>query len=251
MTSSSQTVGDWSDTLPGVELEVRHGSARGTTYTLDGVDFLIGTVPGCDLRVVADPSVPAKSKNENAAVLCLIARHPAGASLRKLALTQPVLVNGQNISHCDLADGDRVQLGRVEIQVHIAPARFAPTDISAFSAADEGFQDSVRQLRQQVVAFQQEKESFERQKSELAEARLELADLRRQASTRDDADALEFGDDQDGSERRQRQRDRHEELERRSLEVTLRGQRLEKDRRLFEKRQKDVLAEWTAKNAEL
>ena len=39
------------ESLPEVVLEVRSGAGRAATYTLNHVDFLIGTVPGCDLRV--------------------------------------------------------------------------------------------------------------------------------------------------------------------------------------------------------
>ena len=77
MASQLQTASsaDWTEALPAVTLEVRQGTARSATFALDSVDFLIGSVPGCDLRLAADaPSV-----------LCLFARHPAGAVLRNFA----------------------------------------------------------------------------------------------------------------------------------------------------------------------
>ena len=77
---------EWTEWLPGVTLEVRQGGTRSATYALDGVDFLIGSVPGCDLRVAA----------ESAGVLCLFARHPEGVTLRKLTPTYSILVNGQS-----------------------------------------------------------------------------------------------------------------------------------------------------------
>ena len=61
---------DWVDLLPAVQLNVRQGSAHAATYVLDDMDFLIGSVAGCDLRLAAA---------DNAGVLCLLARHPAGA----------------------------------------------------------------------------------------------------------------------------------------------------------------------------
>src|SRR5208283_1012756 len=94
---------DWTEALPAVTLEVRQGGARSASYALDAVDFLIGSVPGCDLRLAAD----------GPGVLCLFARHPAGVVLRKLAPTQSILVNGQGVSVRELADGDRVQIGLV------------------------------------------------------------------------------------------------------------------------------------------
>jgi len=55
MASSTQTnsSADWPNPLPQVQLEVRQGGARPVAYALDGIDFLIGSVPGCDLRVAA------------------------------------------------------------------------------------------------------------------------------------------------------------------------------------------------------
>src|SRR5450755_3435032 len=72
-TSSSP---EWTELLPAVQLDVRHGGARSAAYALAEVDFLIGAVPGCDLRV----------PGEAASLLCLLARHPAGVTLRKLAV---------------------------------------------------------------------------------------------------------------------------------------------------------------------
>src|SRR5689334_20688332 len=102
-----------SEGLPSVILEVRQGATRSASYPMEGVDFLVGSVLGCDLRVAADA----------ASVLCLLARHPLGVTLRKLAPTQAILVNGQPASTRELRDGDRVQIGSIEIQVRItAPA---------------------------------------------------------------------------------------------------------------------------------
>src|SRR5208337_4249259 len=39
------------DALPPVRFEVRHGAARPTLHLLTDVGFLIGSVPGCDLRL--------------------------------------------------------------------------------------------------------------------------------------------------------------------------------------------------------
>jgi chromosome segregation ATPase len=100
--------------LPIVRLEVRAGNGRPTIYEVGDGGFLIGSVPGCDLRLPGANLAP---------VLCLIARHASGASLRKLVPVQPVIVNGRAVSSVYLADGDRVSLGAAEILVSItAPA---------------------------------------------------------------------------------------------------------------------------------
>src|SRR5258708_40338328 len=62
--------------LPVVRVEVRAGKAKPTVYEVGDGGFLVGGVPGCDLRLPG-PNLPP--------VLCLIARQPRGASLRKLA----------------------------------------------------------------------------------------------------------------------------------------------------------------------
>src|SRR5262249_28499009 len=73
------------EAMPGVRLEVRQGKGPATSYAVSEAGFVIGSVPGCDLRV------PGK---DLPAVLCLIARQPGRAILRKLAPTQAVLLNG-------------------------------------------------------------------------------------------------------------------------------------------------------------
>jgi hypothetical protein len=132
MPLSSQNIlsTDWTDALPSVQLEVRQGNARSATFALDAVDFLIGTVPGCDLRVAG----------EGAAVFCLFAKHPGGVSLRKLSPTQGIVVNGESVGQRELADGDRVQLGQIDILCRIAPGRAAPP------ASDETLERGKREF---------------------------------------------------------------------------------------------------------
>ena len=99
--------------LPVVRLELRHGAARPTSYDLSDVSFLIGSVPGCDLRLPGVNLPP---------VLCLIARQPGAVTLRKLAPALPLLVNGQPAAFATLAHGDRLTLGAVDVLVQIADA---------------------------------------------------------------------------------------------------------------------------------
>jgi chromosome segregation ATPase len=181
MASSTRTVStaDWAELLPDVQLEVRQGGTRPALYTLSEIDFLIGSATGCDLRISADTP----------AVLCLLARHPAGVSLRKLAPTQAILVNGQGVSQRELVDGDRVQIGLLAIHVRIAPVRaaapstptalqegagrkIAPTHPEGEGSGDlaktqRAFQERVQQFREQLVLFQHEKNALERQRQDL------------------------------------------------------------------------------------
>jgi chromosome segregation ATPase len=173
MASLSQTVSpaDWADLLPAVQLEVRQGGARAASYALSDVDFLIGSVPGCDLRVgevsSLTPSPSPGGRGENGAVLCLLARHPDGVSLRRLAMAQSILVNGRNVSHVDLTDGDRIQIGALEIHVRVTPARTATGGSPELETSQRAFQNQVQQFREQLVRFQQEKDAFKQQHQEL------------------------------------------------------------------------------------
>jgi hypothetical protein len=90
---------------------VRQGTARSVVHEVSELGFLIGTVPGCDLRLSGADLPP---------VICLITRHAGGASLRKLVPTQPVAINGRAATNGPLANGDRVTLGAVELLVQIA-----------------------------------------------------------------------------------------------------------------------------------
>jgi predicted component of type VI protein secretion system len=83
---------------------------------LADLGFVIGCVPGCDLRLPRADLSP---------VVCLITRHAGGAAFRKHAPAQPVLVNGHPLTQGPLADGDRVSLGSVELLVHVTAAAIA------------------------------------------------------------------------------------------------------------------------------
>ena len=121
--------------MPEVRLELRGAGARAASYEMANVDFLIGSVPGCDLRL---PGV------ESPLVLCLIARQPQGVTIRKLAPTQSLLRNGRPVTSARLDHGDRVSVAGVELLVHI---RAAPS-----SAAAHKGEESL----QRITARQQE-----------------------------------------------------------------------------------------------
>src|SRR5438132_1436427 len=87
---------------PAVRLEVRHGAARTVAYDVTGDEFVVGTVPGCDLRLSGANLPP---------VLCVVARHPDGPRLRKPAPALPLLLNGQPVQTASLQAGDVITLG--------------------------------------------------------------------------------------------------------------------------------------------
>src|ERR1700716_4161456 len=96
--------------LPTVRLEMRHGSAKPASHEITDLGFLIGSVPGCDLRLPGVNLPP---------VLCLLSRHATGVVLRKMAPMLPILVNGQPATSALLNHGDRITLGAVDLFVRI------------------------------------------------------------------------------------------------------------------------------------
>ncbi len=112
--------------LPIVRLEVRAGGGRPTVYEVGDGGFLIGGVPGCDLRLPGANVAP---------VVCLISRHARGASLRKLAPVQTLAVNGRPSGSTYLGHGDRVALGAVEITTSVTPGAAPPPPDGGESAA--------------------------------------------------------------------------------------------------------------------
>src|SRR5262245_507260 len=170
--------------LPEVHLEVRQASGRSATFALDHVDFLIGAVPGCDLRV---PGADLPS------VLCLIMRQPGAVRLRKLAPTQLLLVNGQTATNVELADGDRITLGAIDIYVRIGAAT-QPADGSSEMPSSPTppraeLQKQLQVFRAQVVRFNEERSTFaaehQRQQAE-ANARQQQLDQRLAKLERDE-----------------------------------------------------------------
>src|SRR5262245_18651281 len=103
--------------LPSVRLDVRTGTGTVTSYSVGETGFLLGTVPGCDLRLPGSNLPP---------VVALITRQPGGASVRKLAPIGGLLLNDQNATHSPLRDGDQITLGPVSITVSITPAASVP-----------------------------------------------------------------------------------------------------------------------------
>lgn len=96
-----------------VRLEVRHGSSRPVTYDVTGEEFLVGSVPGCDLRL------PGSNIPPN---VCLIRRSAGEVWLRRLAPSLPILINGKAIPAAGqvvLKHNDIVSIGAVDVTVSL------------------------------------------------------------------------------------------------------------------------------------
>ncbi len=137
-TVSSPSVSDSGDNaLATVRLEVRSGGGRATVYEVGDGGFLIGSVPGCDLRLPGSNLPP---------VICAIGRAAVAASLRRLAPVLPILVNGKAVASAYLNDGDRVTIGPVEIVSSVQ----TPSRSRALSARDNNPDGHAGEREQQM-----------------------------------------------------------------------------------------------------
>ena len=140
--------------MPVVRLEVRAGG-RATVYEVGDGGFLVGSVPGCDLRLSGAGLAP---------LLCLIARHAGGASLRKLAPMQAVAVNGRTVSATYLRHGDVVNVGAVEIGVALLPGAVSGAQTGAPVA---GYEERERLLQEQVQQLEADRAAWFRRRDEI------------------------------------------------------------------------------------
>jgi len=114
---------------PLVRIEMRQGGSRPVSHDVAGEELLIGSVPGCDLRIPGNNLPP---------LIAQIIRRPDGIKIRKLAPAQPILLNGQPVvTQAALAHGDVLHIGTVElhIQLSLAPPVSAPPPKTATAPA--------------------------------------------------------------------------------------------------------------------
>jgi chromosome segregation ATPase len=143
--------------LPIVRLEVRVGTGRPTVYEVGDGGFLIGSVPGCDLRLPGSNLAP---------VLALIARHAGGASLRKLAPVQPVLVNGRAVGSTYLDAGDAVMVGGAEIHVSVTAGEDGPP-VPPMGLGDDAVAARRKALLDQVHQLEADRAEWYRRRQEI------------------------------------------------------------------------------------
>ncbi len=139
---------------PVVRLEVRTGGGARTVYEVGDGGFLVGSVPGCDLRLPGTNLPP---------VICLVSRHPGGAGLRKLAPVQPVAVNGRTVTAAYLQDGDRISVGSVEIVVSLEGAAAAAPP----AAPVAGLLERARLVEQREKELENNRALWNRRREEI------------------------------------------------------------------------------------
>jgi chromosome segregation ATPase len=159
---------------------------RSVFHDVPVTGFLIGSVPGCDLRL---PGMDV------AAVLCLVTPGTEGATVRKLLPTQAVLINGRAVTTGPLADGDRLTVGPVELRVHIQsvtqarskggagpelllrPGRVATSEEDAATGQPDQWPQAVDRREQELAARE---ELLRHQQAELVTTRQQLSEIRQQ-----------------------------------------------------------------------
>ena len=248
-----------------VRLEVRSRTGRPAVYEVGDAGFLIGTVPGCDLRLPGTDLSP---------LLCLIVKQHDGVSLRKLAPMQPLTVNGQSFGGGMLADGDHIGVGGVEVMVSLSGATALPDDrlreIEERSAQllrertewRQRKADIEQECQRQQSAAVELQQRLRRQERELAEARAEF-DRQRQASGIEGTPAAEQYQDALGLRRELAQikqqfvekfQQRKQRLQAKETAVRRAAQRVQDRKRRLDER--EVLAgkaqqDWSLRLAEL
>lgn len=144
-----------SPTVAGVRLELLQGSAQALSYDVPESGFLVGSVPGCDLRLPGVGLPP---------VICLIVPRSDGAGVRKLGHAQLILVNDRPFAGALLHDGDRIKVGNVTIVAHVSlPA----TVTSSPEATSEELERRASDLDEQARHLNEAKQKLQEQTEEL------------------------------------------------------------------------------------
>jgi chromosome segregation ATPase len=193
---------------------VRAGKGRPTVFEVGDGGFLIGSVPGCDLRLPGANLAP---------VLCLIARHASGASLRKLVPVHPIIVNGRAVSSVYLADGDRIALGSAEVVVSIT----APAVPAAPAAPTPDVEERLREAEAREKELEEANEQLETDRIIWYKRREEIEnEIKRHTEVAEDLNRRLRQEERDLTtartdlERREQEwRDGQEELARQRLEL--------------------------------
>lgn len=158
-----------------LRLELRHGAAKPAFYEVADASFLVGSIPGCDLRLPGAGLPP---------VICLLARRSDGVHLRKLAPTVPLQVNGRTVSSTSLANGDRLAIGPVELIAHLeeAPRSASPAPADAddrsrqLDARQKQLEEQARELETDRVIWYRRREEIEKECRQQREAAATLAE---------------------------------------------------------------------------
>ena len=211
---------DSDSALATVRLEVRSGLGRATTYEVGDGGFLIGSVPGCDLRLPGSNLPP---------IICVLGRSVAAASLRRLAPVLPLLVNGKAVAAAYLHDGDTLAIGPIEIVLSVQAGQGAATKVGSgetdLGEREQNLKEQQEQLETDRVLWQRRRDEIEAESRQRAES-LQQVVQRLQRQEQDLAAArVEM------EERESARKAEHEELERRQQEIAARDEETREEQR--------------------
>jgi chromosome segregation ATPase len=160
-----------------VRVEVRHGNAPPVGFDVTGEEFVVGSVPGCDLRLPGANLPPE---------VCVIRRGTEGVRLKKLAAALPILLNGSPLAPAGqalLRHGDVISVGPVDLHVVLtfavperAPVTYPPSE-SGPSEADvrnEEWQRRHRELEARTKALDEQARELEADRVLWYERRAEM-----------------------------------------------------------------------------
>jgi hypothetical protein len=99
--------------LPQARLEILRGQAREKVRDIGGPVYLIGRSPHCDLTL-GDPQFPD--------VHSYLFLTEQGVSLRRVAPTPEITIDGRSIQSGELFDGDRLRTGPYEFRLRVQEA---------------------------------------------------------------------------------------------------------------------------------
>jgi hypothetical protein len=102
---------------PTAKFTVISGPMKGAIRLSRGTEIVLGRSPECDFVLVNDPRVSRRHAQ------VLLSR--GGYELNGLNERNPVLVNGREVSHAALNDGDLLTIGSTEIRFNLAFGRDA------------------------------------------------------------------------------------------------------------------------------
>jgi hypothetical protein len=147
---------------PPVRVEVRHGAAPPVGLDVTRDEFVVGSVPGCDLRIPGANLPPQ---------VCSIHRGPDGVRLKKLAQALPILLNGSPLppaGQAVLRHGDVISVGAVDLHVAIAfsvptpvPLTFPPPPEPKPDSRHEEWARQQRELEARARAIEEQARDLE------------------------------------------------------------------------------------------
>ncbi|MEZ6141959.1 MAG: hypothetical protein R3B84_15415 [Zavarzinella sp.] len=153
-----------SNSVPSYRLEYRHGSSKPVVFDVDSEEFLIGSIPGCDLRL------PGTGLPEQ---ICILRATSQGLVLRKLAPHFLIKINEKPVNAPQgllINENDELQIGGSFLK--LLPANEA--GMPAHWASDDDQEDISQQREQLFSEILHQKKLLQHQEKQLLEATEEL-----------------------------------------------------------------------------